>query len=147
MPCANTYRYALARLSSQQLNAILAAWFVRQEAQRRCGDEPSRLAAQPGERQGHVAIDGKVLKGTGKQAYGGDEPQQPVLHVYEVQIGMVLEPCPIGEKHNEESALKPLPTPVLCTGRILTKASTASRWCMAGRATPPSGVLPNGSLA
>ncbi len=31
MPCANTYSYALARLDSQQINAALAAWFVRQE--------------------------------------------------------------------------------------------------------------------
>jgi hypothetical protein len=29
MPCANTYSYALARLDSQQVNAALAAWFVR----------------------------------------------------------------------------------------------------------------------
>lgn len=120
MPCANTYRYALERLNSQQVNSILASWFVRQEAQRRCGDEPSRLAAQAGERQGQIAIDGKALKGTGTQAYGGDEPQQHILHVYEVQTGIVLEQCPIGEKRNEVSALKPLLTPVLCKGRILT---------------------------
>src|SRR5436305_221267 len=30
MPCANTYHYVLARLDSQQVNAHLAAWFVRQ---------------------------------------------------------------------------------------------------------------------
>src|SRR5215471_6243165 len=44
MPCANTYKYALMRLDSQQVNALLAAWLVRQEAQSRCGEEPSRLA-------------------------------------------------------------------------------------------------------
>jgi predicted transposase YbfD/YdcC len=138
MPCANTYRYALARLSSQQVNALLAAWFVRQEAQRRCGDEPSRLAAQSGKRQGHVAIDGKVLKGTGKQTYGGEDPQQHVLHVYEVQTGIVLEQCPIGEKHNEVSALKPLLTPVLCKGRILT-ADAAQSYHEFGRVVQQAG--------
>jgi hypothetical protein len=32
MPCANTYSYALERLDSQQVNAVLAAWFERKEA-------------------------------------------------------------------------------------------------------------------
>src|SRR6266699_4950644 len=46
MPCANTYSYALARLDSQQVNAALAAWFVRKASQSRCGEEPNRLVAQ-----------------------------------------------------------------------------------------------------
>ena len=74
MPCANTYSYVLARLDSQEVNAALAAWMVRKEAQSRCGEEPSRLAAQSSERSVHLAIDGKALKGTGKQLYGGEEP-------------------------------------------------------------------------
>jgi hypothetical protein len=32
MPCANTYKYALARLDSQQVNTVVAAWLVRCEA-------------------------------------------------------------------------------------------------------------------
>src|SRR2546421_123737 len=76
MPCANTYSYALARLDSQQVNAALAAWFVRQEAESRYGNEPSRLAAQSSERHVHLAVDGKALRGTGKQLYGGEEPQK-----------------------------------------------------------------------
>ena len=58
MPCANTYSYALARLESQQVNAALAAWMVRKEAESRCGEEPSRLASQSSERSVHLAIDG-----------------------------------------------------------------------------------------
>lgn len=98
MPCRNTYNYALARLDSQQVNTALAAWCVRQEAQSRCGEEPSRLAAQASERHVHLAVDGKALRGTGKQAYGGEEPQKQVLHVYEVQTGTVLQQCPIGSR-------------------------------------------------
>src|SRR2546421_12806712 len=45
MPCANTYSYALERLDSQEVNAALAAWCVRKEAESRCGEEPSRLVA------------------------------------------------------------------------------------------------------
>lgn len=126
MPCANTYSYALARLDSQQVNAALAAWFVRQEAENRCGEEPSRLAVQPSQRHVHLAVDGKALKGTGKQLYGGEEPQKQVLHVYEAHTGIVLQQCPIAQEHNEVSTLKPLLTEVLCKGRILTSDAAQS---------------------
>jgi hypothetical protein len=42
------------------------AWCVRQEAESRCGEEPSRLAAQASQRHVHLAVDGKALRGTGK---------------------------------------------------------------------------------
>jgi hypothetical protein len=100
MPCANTYSSALARLDSQQVNARLSAWFVRSEAESRCGQEPSRLTAQPSERHVHLAIDGKALKGSGTQLYGGEEPQKQVLHVYEGHTGIVLQQCPIALEHN-----------------------------------------------
>ncbi len=56
--------------------------------------------AQPSERHVHLAIDGKALKGTGNQLYGGEESQKKVLHVYEVQTGIVLLQCPIAPEHN-----------------------------------------------
>jgi hypothetical protein len=104
----------------------LAAWFVRQEAESRCGEEPSRLVAQSSERHVHLAVDGKALRGTGKQLYGGEEPQKQVLHVYEAQTGIVLQQCPIAKEHNEVSTLKPLLTQVLCKGRILTSDAAQS---------------------
>jgi predicted transposase YbfD/YdcC len=126
MPCANTYSYALARLDSQQVNAALAAWCVCKEAESRCGKEPSRLVAQDSQQSVHLAIDGKALKGTGKQLYGGEEPQKQVLHVYEVQTGIVLQQLPIAREHNEVSTLKPMLTEVLCKGRILTADAAQS---------------------
>jgi predicted transposase YbfD/YdcC len=126
MPCANTYKYALSRLDSQQINEQFRDWLVRKEAESRCGAEPSRLTEQSHQRATHLAIDGKVLKGTGKQVYGGEKPQRHVLHVYEVQTGIVLHQCPIAEKHNEVSTLKPLLTEVLCKGRILTADAAQS---------------------
>ncbi len=138
MLCANTYSYALARLDSQKVNAALAAWCVRQEAESRCGGEPSRLVAQASERHVHLAIDGKALKGTGKQAYGGEEPQKQVLHVYEAHTGIVLQQCPIATEHNEVSTLKPLLTEVLCKGRILT-ADAAQSYHEFGRQVTRSG--------
>lgn len=126
MPCANTYKYVLARLDSQQVNNQLAAWLVRCEAQSRCGEEPSRLVAQSSKQKVHLAIDGKVLKGTGNQMYGGERAQKQVLHVYEVHTGIVLQQRPIAEKHNEVSELKPLLTETLCKGRILTADAAQS---------------------
>ncbi len=126
MPCANTYKYALARLDSQQVNTALAAWLVRCEAQSRCGKEPSRLVEQSSQRSVHLAIDGKALKGTGNQLYGGEDPQKQVLHVYEVHTGIVLQQCPIALEHNEVSTLKPLLTQVLCKGRILSADAAQS---------------------
>jgi hypothetical protein len=126
MPCANTYSYALAQLDSQQVNLCLAAWFVRVQAQRRCTEEPSRLLTHPRKQGTHLAIDGKALRGTGKQAYGGGEPQKHLLHVYEAETGIVVQQCPIACEHNEVSTLKPLLTEVLCKGRILTTDAAQS---------------------
>lgn len=126
MPCANTYKYALAKLESQKVHEQFRDWLIRQEAQSRCGTEPSRLATQAEQRAVHLAIDGKVLRGTGKQVYGGEKPQKHILHVYEVKTGIVLHQCPILEKENEVSALKPLLTEALCKGRILTADAAQS---------------------
>ncbi len=126
MPCANTYQYVLARLDSQQVNAWLAAWFVRQVAHQQCGEELNRLVREPDEQHVHLAIDGKTLKSTGDQAYGGDHPQQHLLHVYEVETGIVLQQVPISTKTNEVGALKPLLTEVLCKGRVVTADAAQS---------------------
>jgi predicted transposase YbfD/YdcC len=112
LPCANTYSNVLACLDSQQVNAHLASWFLRQMHQHQ--------GTMLGEQHRHLAIDGKALKSTGEQAYGGEHPQQHVLHIYEAETGVVLEQVPIGSKTNEVGALKPLLTEVLCKGRILT---------------------------
>lgn len=118
MPCANTYSYVLARLDSQQVNAQLAAWFVRQ------------MAPLPGEevddRHVHLAIDGKTLKSTGELAYGGEHPQQHLLHIYEAETGVVLQQIPVGTKTNEVGALKPLLTEVTCKGRVITADAAQS---------------------
>lgn len=118
MPCANTYTNVLARLDGRQVNACFAAWFVRCTAGERGGESEDRHA--------HLAIDGKALKSTGTQAYGGEHPQQHLLHVYEVETGIVLEQLPIGPKTNEVGALKPLLTEVLCQGRVLTADAAQS---------------------
>ncbi len=101
-----TYCRILARIDAQLLDEILAAFFIRWEAGQRCGSEPSRLQTS----QGHLdhaqlAIDGKTLRATSKQAH-------PVhlFSCYDVTTGTVLWQCYVQEKQNEISALKPLIT-------------------------------------
>src|SRR5258706_2749591 len=48
MPCQMTYCTILAVIDAEQLDEILAAFFVRWEAQSRCGEEPSRLLTPSG---------------------------------------------------------------------------------------------------
>lgn len=118
MPCANTYSYILARLESQHVNAHLAAWFVRQT--------PPSKPQTPEKPQVHLAIDGKALKSTGEQAYGGEHPQQHLLHIYEAETGIVLQQIPIGTKTNEVGALKPFLNEVMCKGRVITADAAQS---------------------
>lgn len=70
MPCQTTYSQVLARVDGQHLDALLRAFFVRWEAQSRCGTEPSRLqtkAAHADHR--HLALDGKTLRATISQPH------------------------------------------------------------------------------
>ena len=124
MPCANTYKYALVRLDSQQVHEQFRDWLVRTEAESRCGAEPTGGAVRS---TGSSPRDRwKSPQGNGQTSLWGEKPQKHVLHVYEVQTGIVLHQCPIEEKQNEVSALKPLLTEVLCKGWILTADAAQS---------------------
>jgi predicted transposase YbfD/YdcC len=116
MPCQMTYCRILACLDVKLLDEVLAAFFIRWEAVQRCASEPSRLQTSQGHRaHAQLAIDGKTVRATSKQAH-------PVhlLSCYDVTTGAVLWQCNVGEKQNEISALKPLLTPALVSGRIVT---------------------------
>jgi predicted transposase YbfD/YdcC len=116
MPCQMTYCNVLARVDAKHLDEILATFFVRWEAEQRCGAEPSRLHTPQGQADhAHLAIDGKTLRATSSQPHPVHQ-----LSCYEVATGIVLWHCNVQEKENEISALKPLLTPHLIKGRIFT---------------------------
>lgn len=116
MPCQTTYRNVLAQVDGQQLDAIVRAFFVRWEAQRRCGAEPSRLRTPEGQADHrHLALDGKTIRATSSQPHPVHQ-----LSCYEVATGIVLWHRNVQVKENEISALKPLLTAEYITGRILT---------------------------
>lgn len=127
MPCQMTYCKILARIETHRLDEILSTFFIRWEAQSRCGSEPSRLLTPQGSAwHAHLAIDGKTLKATTHEAHPVHQ-----LSCYDVTTGSVLWHCNVQEKQNEISALKPLLTPALVKGRILTLDAmhTQREWC------------------
>lgn len=76
MPCQMTYCNVLARVDAQHLDDILATFFVRWEAEQRCGAEPSRLHTPQGKADhAHLAIDGKTLRATTRAASSGASAQ------------------------------------------------------------------------
>lgn len=116
MPCQTTYSNLLAKVDGQQFDAVLRAFFVRWEAQSRCGAEPSRLQTKAGQADHrHLALDGKTIRATTSQPHAVHQ-----LGCYEVATGIVLWHCNVGQKENEISALRPLLTADCVTGRILT---------------------------
>lgn len=116
MPCQMTYCDVLARVDAKHLDELLKAFFVRWEAEQRCGAEPSRLHTPQGQADhAHLAIDGKTLRATSSQPHPVHQ-----LSCYEVATGIVLWHCNVEEKENEISALKPWLTPHLIKGRIFS---------------------------
>jgi predicted transposase YbfD/YdcC len=116
LPCHMTYCNVLAEVDGEHLDKLLSAFSERWEAQRRCGEEPSRLLTPQGYADhSHLAIDGKALRATSKQVHPVHQ-----LSCYEVTTGRVLWHCNVQEKHNEISELKPFLTTELVKGRILS---------------------------
>lgn len=116
MPCQMTYKRILEAIDAQVLNDLLAAFFIRWEAQQRCENEPSRLQTASGYLEhAQVAIDGKAVRATSQE----DQPVHQ-LSAYDIKTGVVLFQVNVQEKQNEISALKPLLTPSFIKGRIFS---------------------------
>ena len=116
MLCQTTYSTVLAKVDRQHLDTVLRAFFVRWEAQRRCGAEPSRLHTPESQADHrHLALDGKTIRATTSQPHPVHQ-----LACYEVATGIVLWHRNVGQQENEISALKPLLTPDCVSGRLLT---------------------------
>src|SRR5215831_16975026 len=119
-PCVATYSNVLQAIEAEQVTQVVAHLLTRLEAQRRCGEEPSRLVGQP-ERESHcqVALDGKTLRGTLAHA-ASDQPSYHLVALYETETGVVLAQQAVPDKGNEITLQATLLTPPLVAGRILT---------------------------
>jgi hypothetical protein len=116
MPCQTTSSQVLAKVDGKRLDEIVRAFFVRWEAETRCGEEPSRLHTPQGQADhAHLALDGKSIRATSSQPHPVHQ-----LRCYEVTTGMVWWHGNIQQKEQELRALKPLLTTEYVKGRILT---------------------------
>lgn len=131
LPCPATYGNVLKKLDDEEVTRIVHGYFSRQESEKRCEGEPSRLLNQDGkERKVHVALDGKTLRGTLGHV-SEDQPAVHLLTLYEVATGSVVAQRQVGTKHNEISAVQQWVTPDLVKDRILTADAmhTQRRFC------------------
>lgn len=119
-PCAATYSNVLRTVDAEQVTQVLNDLLTRLGAEKRCGEEPSRLLAQQERHMHeHVALDGKTLRGTlGHSAT--DQKKMHQLTLYETQTGVILKEQVTGEKQNELSIVSQFLTPALLKGRIIS---------------------------
>jgi predicted transposase YbfD/YdcC len=119
-PCAATYSNVVRTLDAQQVTQVLNNVLTRVGAMRREAQHSrpvERAAAE--EAQGHVALDGKTLRGTlGHTA--ADQQKMHQLTLYDTQTGVLLKEQVTGEKQNELSIVSQFLTPVLVKGRIIS---------------------------
>jgi predicted transposase YbfD/YdcC len=120
-PCVATYSNVLRTVDEQEVTELLASWLTRLEAERRCGEEPSRLLTQPAAREQavQVILDGKTLHGTLSHA-AADQQSVHLVALYEAQTGVVLAQHAVPDKGNEITLEATLLTPAHVQGRIVT---------------------------
>ena len=119
-PCAATYSNVLRAVDAQQVRQVMNDLLTRVGAMKRCGDNPAREDKQAErEKQVHVALDGKTLRGTlGHTAC--DQQKMHQVALYETQTGVLLKEQVTGEKQNELSIVSQFLTPLLVQGRIIS---------------------------
>jgi hypothetical protein len=119
-PCAATYSHVVRAVDAQQVTQVLNELLTRVAAMRREGEHGRAGAgALQQEGQGHVALDGKTLRGTlGHTA--ADQQKMHQLTLYDTQTGVLLKEQVTGEKQNQLSIVSQFLTRVLVKGRIIS---------------------------
>lgn len=104
VPSYSTIRRALEEVDCQELERALVAWAEQLQA------------AAPSVGWEGVAIDGKTLRGSGRNGQGALD----VLNAFSHQLGVVLGQRPVGAKTNEVPEIIPLLEELTLTGRLVT---------------------------
>ena len=119
-PCPATYSNVLRAVDAEQVRQVMNDLLTRGGATK-CAEEHASCQQQAGEQeqQGHVALDGKTLRGTLGQS-AADQHKMHQLALYETQTGVILKEQVTGEKQNELSIVSQFLTPVLVKGRIIS---------------------------
>lgn len=128
LPCANTYAYICAHLDVLALNEEIRSYFAQRHAAQSC-EEPVP-SAEGQEELVHLALDGKVLRGSAHQTPARQSGQE-LLHVYAVEAGY-LEHCQrIEGKGYEAATAQAFIAEHDCAGKIITADAlhTRPRFC------------------
>jgi predicted transposase YbfD/YdcC len=117
LPCANTYAYICAHLDMCELNAQIATYFEQFSA--------AELAELE-----HWALDGKVLRGSHRQAPPSQSGQE-VLNVYVVAQGFLKHCQAIASKGYEAATAQAFIAQSDCAGKVITADAlhTRPRFC------------------
>ena len=113
-PSDSTFQRVLKKIEADRVAAIIGAWLAQQEI--------GALA--------RLAIDGKVLRGSGRH----DGKALPLLSAVTHHLRLTLDQIPIEEKSNEIPALKPLlkkvhpPPGTLCTADAMHCQQESARF-------------------
>ena len=113
-PSDSTFQRVLKKIAADRVAAIIGAWLAQQEI--------GALA--------RLAIDGKVLRGSGRH----DGKALQLLSAVTHHLRLTLDPIPIEEKSNEIPALKPLlkkvrpPPGTLCTADAMHCQQESARF-------------------
>jgi predicted transposase YbfD/YdcC len=128
LPCANTYAYICAHLDMSELNAQIATYFEQLSAAE-VGAAPAVGSAELVALE-HWALDGKVLRGSHRQAPPSQSGQE-VLNVYAVAQGYLKHCQPIASKGYEAAGAQAFIGQSDCLGKVITADAlhTRPRFC------------------
>jgi predicted transposase YbfD/YdcC len=124
MPCANTYAYISTHLDTIELAAQIATYFEQFEAEAVCEERTEtqeKCAALE-----HWALDGKVLRGSHRQAPPSQSGQE-VLNVYAVAQGYLKHCQPIAGKGYEAATAQAFIAQSDCAGKVITADALHTR--------------------
>lgn len=128
LPCANTYQYVCDHIDKEELDAEVAAFTARRSMER----PQARSGGKQKWRQ--LAVDGKVLRGTDRQAAPGREAKM-VVSAYEVQTRRVCKQTEVEKKGKEPQAAIDLIDRLNLQGYVVSADAlhTRPKWCRAVR--------------
>jgi predicted transposase YbfD/YdcC len=124
MPCANTYAYISRHLDMLELNEQMRSYFAELHVEQNHKQEEK--STQSDEALVHLALDGKVLRGSASHTLPGQSGQE-LLHVYAVEAGY-LEHCQmIAGKGYEAATAQAFVAEHDCAGKVITADALHTR--------------------
>ncbi len=136
VPCANTYRYVSDHIEVVELNSVLGEYFAELTSQARNEAQPTAPAiagcAAAQVELTHLALDGKNLRGAGRDAHG----RKTAVHtvgLYNVTAHFMWQQQTVLGKGQERKAAMTLLEPLVLQGSVVSADAlhTQPKWAKA----------------